>query len=184
MALHHLTGRDLHSLPTLPVLCLAWVLSGVVGGAKMRTFAAALLAFALIGVPVAAAQSALSFVIELSAGTMAAAVPFYTVLLSTTETSQPYHASLQSRASTKDIVLGLVVPPIAAGAAVAYAGSLFGVTGPSTALAAILGASVGEVFALQLWELDIPEWAKTIAIPIITSLGATFAFSRQAHPSH
>jgi len=149
----------------------------------MRTFAVTVLVLALIGMPVAAAQSALSFAIELSAGTMAAAVPFYTVLFSTTETPQPYHASLLARTSTKDIVLGLLVPPIAAGAAVAYAGSLFGVTGPATVLAAFVGASVGEVFALQLWELDIPEWVKTIAVPIITSLGATFALNRQAQAS-
>lgn len=150
----------------------------------MRAFAVSVLVLALIGVPVAAAQSALSFAIELSAGTIASAVPFYTVLFSTTETSQPYQASLLARTSTKDIVLGLVVPPIAAGVAVACAGSLFGVTGPATALAAIVGASVSEVFAFQLWQLEFPEWMKAIAVPVIASLGATIAFNRQAQPSH
>ena len=150
----------------------------------MRAFAVTVLVLALIGVPVTAAQSVLSFVIELSAGTIAAAVPFYTVLLSTTETSQPYQASLLARTSTKDIVLGLVVPPIAAGVAVACAGSLFGVAGSASTLAAILGASVSEVFAFQLWLLDVPEWMKAIAVPVITSLGATIAFNRQAQASH
>jgi len=150
----------------------------------MRAFAVTVLVVALIGVPIVAAQSALSFAIELSAGTIAAAVPFYTVLYTTTETPQPYHASLFERTSTKDIALGLVVPPIAAGLAVACAGSLFGVTGPAAALAAIIGASVSEVFAFQLWQLDVPEWVKSISVPIITSLGATIAFNRQARPSH
>jgi len=151
----------------------------------MRAFAVTVLVLALIGASVAAGQSALSFAIELSAGMMAAAVPFYTVLYSTTETGQPYHdASLPARTSTKDIVLGLVVPPIAAGVAVACAGSLFGVAGSASTLAAILGASVSEVFAFQLWLLDVPEWMKAIAVPVITSLGATIAFNRQAQASH
>jgi len=150
----------------------------------MRAFAAAVLVLVSIGVSIVAAQSALSFAIELSAGTIAAAVPFYTVLFSTTETSQPYQASLLAGTSTKDIVLGLVVPPIAAGIAVACAGSLFGVTGPAAALSAIVGASVSEIFAIQLWQLDVPEWVKSISVPVITSVGATLAFNRQVQSPH
>jgi len=139
---------------------------------------------ALIAVPVAAVQSALSFGIELSAGAVASAVPFYAALLRASDVLRPLQASSFAEPSIEDIVLGLAVPPLAAGLAVAYAGSLFGVTGPLVGLAAILGASVGEIFALQLWQLDVPEWVKTIAVPVITSLGATISFNRQARGSH
>ena len=149
----------------------------------MREFFVATLVLALIGVPVAASQSALSFAVELSAGTVAAAVPFYTVLFCTSKALQPLQPSRSCELSIEDTVLGLAVPPLSAGVTVACAGCLFGVTGPATVLAAFVGASVGEVFALQLWELDIPEWVKTIAVPIITSLGATFALNRQAQAS-
>jgi hypothetical protein len=150
----------------------------------MQTLIVATLVLVLIGVPVAAAQSAISFAIELSVGTVAAAVPFYTVLLRTSEAVQPFQPSRFAQPSIEDIVLGLAVPPLAAGEAVAYAGSLFGVTGPLASFAAILGASVGEIFALKVWQLDVPEWVKTIAVPVITSLGATVAFNRQAQASH
>lgn len=150
----------------------------------MHTLVGVILVLVLIGVPVAAAQSALSFAIELSAGTVAAAVPFYAVLFHTSEATQTLRESAFAGPSTKDIVLGLAVPPLVAGAAVACVASLFGVTGPIAGLAAILGASVGEIFAIQLWQLDVPGWVKTIAVPVITSLGATIAFNRQAQASH
>jgi len=138
------------------------------------------LALVLIGVPVAAAQTALSFAIEFSAGTLAAAVPFYMVLFRTSEAPPPFRPSRFAEPATEDIFLGLALPPLLSGAAVACAGSLFGVTGPLAGFAAILGASVGEIFAVQLWQLDLPKWLKTIAVPAITSLGATIAFNRQA----
>jgi hypothetical protein len=37
-------------------------------------------------------------------------------------------------------------------------------------------ASVGEVFVLQLEEMDLPKWLKTIPVPIIVTLGSTIAF--------
>jgi len=148
----------------------------------MHALMVATLVLVLIGAPVVAAQSALSFAIEFSAGSLAAAVPFYAVLFRTSEALQPWQTSRFAEPSTEDILIGLAVPPLAAGAAVAYTGSLFGVTGPFAGLAAILGASVGEIFAVQLWQLDVPEWVKTIAVPAITSLGATIAFNHQARP--
>jgi len=150
----------------------------------MHALVAAALALLLIGVPVAAErQSALSFAVEFAAGTLAAAVPFYAVLYRTSETLQPFQASRSAEPATEDILLGLAVPPLMAGAAVAYVGSLFGVTGKLAGLAAILGAAVSEIFALQLWQLDVPEWLKVIAVPAITSLGATIAFNHQARSS-
>ena len=137
----------------------------------------------LIGVPVASAQSPLSFAIEFSAGTLAAAVPFYAVLYRTSEALQPSQVSRFAETPAKDILLGLAVPPLVAGATVAYVGSLFGVTCPFAGLVAILGASVGEIFAVQLWQPDVPEWVKIIAVPALTSLGATIAFNRQARAS-
>jgi len=149
----------------------------------MHRLIVATLALVLAGVPVAAAQSAFSFAIELSAGAVAAAVPFYAVLYRGSASLQSFQASRSTEPSTEDIVLGLAVPPLAAGIAVACAGRAFGVTGQLAGAAAILGASVSEVFALQLWDLDLPEWLKTIAVPIITSLGAIIAFNRQVRPS-
>jgi len=150
----------------------------------MHRLIAATLVLVLAGVPVAAAQSALSFAIELSAGAVAAAVPFYAVLYHDSASLQSFQASRSTEPCTEDIVLGLAVPPLAAGAAVACAGRAFGVTDQLAGVAAILGASVSEVFALQLWELAVPEWVKTIAVPVITSLGATIAFNHQAQASH
>jgi len=91
----------------------------------MHALVVAMLVLVLIGVPVAAAQTALSFAIELSAGTLAAAVPFYTVLFRTSEALQPFQTSRFAEPSTEDIFLGLAVPPLLAGAAVAYTGSLY-----------------------------------------------------------
>jgi len=150
----------------------------------MHRLVVATLTLVLIGVPVAATPSAILFAIELSAGTLAAAVPFYTVLFRTSEALEPLQASRFAGPSIEDIVLGLAVPPLAAGAVVACVGSLFGVTDPLAGLAAILGASVAEVFAVQLWQLEVPEWVKAIAVPVITSLGATITFNRQAQASH
>ena len=149
----------------------------------MRALIVTTLILVLIGVPVAAAQSALSFAIEFSAGMLAAAVPFDITLYSTSEALRPFQTTRFAEPSTEDIFFGLAAPPLLAGVAVAYVGSLFGVMDPMAGLAAILGASVGELFAVQLWQLEVPEWAKTIAVPFITSLGATIAFNRQARPS-
>ena len=149
----------------------------------MRRLVVVALALVLVGLPVAAALPALSFAIELSAGTVAAAVPFYAVLLRTSDAVQPLLTRELAVPSAKDIVLGLAVPPLAAGIAVACAGRAFGVTGPLAGVAAILGASVGEIFAIQLWYMDLPDWIKTTAVPVITSLGATIAFNRQVRPS-
>jgi len=149
----------------------------------MRRLAVVALVLVLVGLPVVAAPSALSFAIELSAGTVAAAVPFYIALFGTSDAVQPLLISGLAVPSAKDIVLGLAVPPLAAGVAVACVGRAFGVTGRLAGVAAILAASVGETFALQLWQLDLPGWMKTIAVPVITSLGATIAFNRQVRPS-
>jgi len=143
----------------------------------MRKPVVVMLALALIAVPVAAEPSALSLAVELLAGTLAAAVPFYAVLYSTSEGLQ---ASRLAEPVTEDALFGLVVPPLATGTTVALAGRLFGVAAPFAGFAAVLGASVSGIFALQLWQLDIPEWVKVTAVPVVTSLGATLAFNRQA----
>jgi len=149
----------------------------------MRRLAVVALVLVLVGLPVVAAGPALSFAIELSAGTVVAAVPFCAVLFRTSDAVQPILTTELAVPSTKDIVLGLAVPPLAAGIAVACAGRAFGVTGQLAGAAAILGASVGEIFALQLWQLDLPDWMKTVAVPVITSLGATIAFNLQGEAS-
>jgi hypothetical protein len=143
----------------------------------VRTLVVTTLVLALIGGPVAAAQSVLSFAVELSAGTVAAAVPFYAALFST---SDALRASRLTQPSAEDVIPGLALPPLAAGAAVGCAGSLFGVTGPLAVPVAVLGALVSEIFAVQVWQLDVPGWVKTIAVPVVTSLGATLAFNRLA----
>jgi len=143
----------------------------------MRRPVVVMLVLVLIGVPVAATPSALSFAVELFVGTLAAAVPFYAVLYNTSEALQ---TSRPAGPVPEAALFGLVVPPLATGASVALAGRLFGVASPFAYFAAILGASVSEIFAFQLWQLDIPEWVKVIAVPVVTSLGATLAFNRQA----
>ncbi|MFC2108709.1 hypothetical protein ACFLS5_04520 [Candidatus Bipolaricaulota bacterium] len=150
------------------------------GGAKMHAFAVASLVLLVITVSVMADQSALSFAVEFGVGTLAAAVPFYAVLYRTSEAFQPPEASRFAEPSAEEILLGLAVPPLLAGATVACVGRLLGVSGKLASLASILGASVGELFALQAWELDLPEWMRVIAVPVITSLGATIAFNCQA----
>ena len=150
----------------------------------MRTLVGVTLALMLIGAPVVAAQRALSFAVELCAGTLAAAVPFYSTLYRTSEASRPFLPSRFAEPSTGDILLGLAVPPLLAGAAIATTGSLFDVTTtPLAVLATVIGASVSEIFAIQFWRLDVPEWMKTIAVPVIASLGGTIAFNRQARSS-
>ena len=149
----------------------------------MHAVTVAALILLLIAVPVAASPSTLSFVVEVAAGTLAAAVPFYAVLFSTSGSLQPSWVPQATGPSTGDVLLGLVAPPLMAGATVACVGRLFGATGKLTGLASILGASVAEVFALRAWDLDLPEWMEVIAVPVITSLGATLAFHRQAQSS-
>ena len=143
----------------------------------MHRPAVGVLVLVLIGVPVAAAPSALSFAVELFAGTLAAAVPFYAVLYNTSDVLQ---TSRLAEPATEGALFGLVVPPLATGATVALAGRLFGVAAPLASFTAVLGAAVSEIFAIQLWRLDIPQWVKVIAVPAVTSLGATLAFNRQA----
>ncbi len=146
----------------------------------MRATVVVVLALLLIALPVVAGQSALSFAVEVAAGTLAAAVPFYAALLSTSETPRVPWVSRVAEPSTGDVLFGLVAPPLMAGATVACVGRLFGATNKLAGLASILGAAVGEVFALRAWELDLPEWVRMIAVPVVTSLGATLAFHRQA----
>jgi len=146
----------------------------------MRATVVVVLALLLIALPVVAGQSALSFAVEVAAGTLAAAVPFYAVLFSTSEPPHPLEASRSAEPATGDVLLGLAAPPLMAGATVACVGRLFGATNKLAGLASILGAAVGEVFALRAWELDLPEWVRMIAVPVVTSLGATLAFHRQA----
>ena len=71
--------------------------------------------------------------------------------------------------------------PLAAGATVTGVGWLFGVTGKYAALASIVAASVSELFALRVWDLDLPEWLTMLTVPVITSLGATIGFDLQAN---
>ena len=149
----------------------------------MHAFTVAALVLVLIAVPVAAGQSALSFAVEFATGALAAAVPFYAVLFRTSEMPRPVEASRFAEPAIEEILLGLAVPPLAAGVTVACVGRLFGVTGSLSGFASILGASVGELLALRAWELDLPEWLKVMAVPAITSLGATLAFSRHARSS-
>ena len=146
----------------------------------MRVFVAGIVVLLLLAVPVAAGRSAVSFAVEVAAGTLVAAVPFYAVLFSLSGSLQPSWVPRVPQPSTGDLLLGLVAPPLMAGATVALVGKMFGATDRLAGLAAMLGASVGEVFALRAWELNLPEWMKVIAVPVITSLGATLAFNRQA----
>ncbi|MBN1858580.1 hypothetical protein JW848_05175 [Candidatus Bipolaricaulota bacterium] len=149
----------------------------------MHTFTVASLVLILIAVPVVAGQSALSFAVELATGALAAAVPFYAVLFRTSETPRPIGASRFGEPAIEEILLGLAAPPLAAGATVACVGRLLGVTGSRSGFVSILGASVGELLALRAWELDLPEWMKILAVPAITSLGATLAFNRLVRSS-
>jgi len=148
----------------------------------MRVFAAVVLVLLLIAVPVVASQSALSFAVECCAGTLAAAVPFYAVLFRTHGALAP-EAPRLAEPATEDVLLGLAMPPLMAGATVASVGRLFGGMSNLAGFASILGAYVGETFALRAWELNLPEWLKAIAVPAITSLAATIAFDRQAGTS-
>ena len=149
----------------------------------MHAVTVAALILLLIAVPVAASPTTLSFVVEVAAGTLAAAVPFYAALYRTSETPPTPWAPRSTEPAIEDILLGIAAPPLMAGATVVCVGRLFGVTGKLTGLASILGASVAEVFALRAWELGLPQWMKVIAVPVITSLGATMAFHRQAQSS-
>ena len=150
------------------------------GGAMMQSFAAATLVLLLISVPVVAGPSGLSFALEFSVGTVAASVPYYAALLRCSDPLHELEASRFTEPTTTDILLGLALPPLAAGATVACVGNLFGVTDKLGGLAAILGASVGEIFALRAWELDLSEWVKVLSVPAITALCATVAFNCQA----
>lgn len=149
----------------------------------MHALMVATLVLVLIGVPVAAAQSALSFAIEFSVGTLAASVPYYAALFRCSEPLHALEASRFAEPATNDILLGLALPPLAAGVTVACVGKLFGVTDKLGGLAAILGASVGEIFALRTWELNLPEWLEVLSVPAITAFCATVAFNRQARAS-
>jgi len=149
----------------------------------MHVLATVALVLVLTAVPVAAAPSALSFAVEFAAGTLAAAVPFYAALFRTSEVYRPPEVFGPAEPANEDILLGLVAPPLLAGAAVTFVGRLFGVTSKLGGLAAILGASVAELFAFRAWELNLPEWLEIIAVPAITSVGAVVAFNREARSS-
>ena len=149
----------------------------------MQRFIAVLLVLLLIPVPVMAGASALSFAVEFGAGALAAAVPFYANLFRTSEALQLPEASPFAEPSTEDILVELALPPLVAGLTVVCVGRLFGVAGHFAGLASILGASVGELFALRAWDLNLPEWMEVIAVPVITSLGATITFNQLAQSS-
>ncbi|MFC2105796.1 hypothetical protein ACFLS0_03495 [Candidatus Bipolaricaulota bacterium] len=149
----------------------------------MKVLVSAALILLLITVPVVAEQSALTIAVEFCTGTLAAAVPFYAVLFRSSEAFHSLEAPQFAKPATENTLLGLALPPLVAGATVACVGRLFGVTGKLTGLASILGASIGELFALRAWELNLPEWLKVIAVPALTSLGATLAFNRLARSS-
>ncbi len=149
----------------------------------MQLFAAAALVLLVISVPIVAGQSALSFALEFGVGTLAASVPYYAALFRCSEPLHSLKASRFAEPATNDILLGLALPPLAAGVTVACVGKLFGVTDKLGGLAAILGASVGEIFALRAWELNLPEWLEVLSVPAITAFCATVAFNRQARSS-
>ncbi|MCX6092252.1 MAG: hypothetical protein NTX23_05230 [Candidatus Bipolaricaulota bacterium] len=148
----------------------------------MRLVVVVVLGLLLVGAPVLAEQSALSFAAEFGAGALTATVSFEWVLSLTFQVyPQARHPQASALGGASNVLLGLAVTPLAAGATVTCVGWLFGVTGKYAGLASVLAASVSELFALRAWDLDLPEWLAALAVPVVTSLGATIGFTLQAN---
>jgi hypothetical protein len=150
----------------------------------MRSLAVAGLVFLLVAVTIAAEQPPLSFAVEFCAGALAATVSFDAVLFRTSgalpPVGDPRFVEVGASGGTSGVLLELAATPLAAGATVTFVGWLMGVTGKCAGLTSILAASVSELFALQAWDLDLPEWIRILAVPAITALGATIGFNLQA----
>lgn len=151
----------------------------------MRLVAVVVLGLLLVGTPALAEQSALSFAAEFGAGALTATVSFEWVLSLTfqvyPQARHPQSIEAGALGGVSNVLLGLAVTPLAAGATVTCVGWLFGVTGKYAGLASVLAASVSELFAFRAWNLDLPEWLTILAVPAITSLGATIGFTLQAN---
>ena len=151
----------------------------------MRLILVVAVGLLLVAAPVVAEQSALLIAAEFGAGAITATVSFEWVLSLTFQAyplaRHPQPIEVGALGGASNVLLGLAATPVVAGATVTCVGWLFGVTGRYAALASVLAASVSELFALRAWDLDLPEWLTTLAVPAITSLGATIGFSFQAN---
>jgi hypothetical protein len=150
----------------------------------MRVVAVAGLVVILLTMSVMAEPSALSFAAEFGASTLVSAASFDALLFRTFGDLLPVTNSSAAGAMVAvtdlRLLFDLALTPLAAGATVTCVGWAFGITGHCAGLASVLAASVSELFALRVWDLNLPSWIRMLAVPTITALGATIAFNLQA----